>query len=208
MPDDTASAVVVGLVGGIAAGKSYIAKALQGMGAELIDADELAHEVVQKPLVARTLIRQFGEVIANERGTVDRKKLAALVFGSSPETAARRKQLEALLHPLIHAEAIHRLRAFRERSVGTPSMVVIDAPLLLEAGWRPMCDAVIFVDASESVRKSRALERGWTEEDFYAREAAQMPAAEKRRESTHVVESHDDRELPSQLLSIWNELIP
>ena len=136
MPSDGKKAIVVGIVGGIAAGKSFVAEKLEKMGAVLIHADELAHGVLQKPLIARTLIQQFGQDITDERGAIDRAKLASLVFGTEPAAAERRRQLESLVHPMIHAEVIHRLRTLNSREDGPPKLVVIDAPLS-HMGFQP-----------------------------------------------------------------------
>jgi dephospho-CoA kinase len=207
MPENRKKAIVVGLVGGIASGKSYVAKQLEKMGAMVVNADQLAHDVLQKPLIVRTLLQRFGQRISNDQGGVDRAKLAAIVFGADPETTRLRKQLETLVHPMVHAEVIHCLRALNERDTGAPPMVVIDAPLLLEAGWQPMCDAIIFVDVPDAIRQRRAIERGWTLSDLSAREESQMPLSEKREQATHVVNNHDHETLLSQLTGIWKQLV-
>lgn len=198
--------VVIGLVGGIAAGKSHVGKILREFGAELIEADQIGHEVLARPLVLKSLVRLFGEGIVDDEGGIERSQLAALVFGDSPDARGRRAQLEGLVHPLIHAEAVRALRAIKEAA--KVQAVVIDAPLLLEAGWAPMCDVILFVDADDALRVSRAAERGWTAEQLRARESAQLDLDAKRRASTHILDtSADDFELRSTLKAIWNDLI-
>ncbi len=177
---------VIGLVGGVASGKSYVAQVFEDLGAVKIDADVLGHEVLKRPLIARRLRQVFGEQILLDDGSVDRRKLGTLVFGTQPQAHAARKQLEEIVHPLIHAAAVQELRKFKE-STAPPLAVVIDAPLLLEAGWAPLCDAILFIDTPVEVRRRRAVERGWTEQDFGSREAAQLSLQEKRVQATHIV---------------------
>lgn len=177
--------IVVGTIGGIASGKSNFSNILQSMGAERIDADALGHQVLKKPLVVRQLVQLFGSRILDSRGQIDRGRMAEAVFAHDGTSEARLQQLEAITHPLIHAEAVHKLSAIKQ--AGKTEMVVIDAPLLLEAGWAPMCHAIVFVDTPDTVRLNRAMARGWTEAHFHRRESAQMSLDEKRRKATHVV---------------------
>ncbi len=206
MADGPKKVIVAGLVGGIAAGKSFAANTLVGLGAEKIDADDIGHQVLLKPLVIRTLAQQFGQGILNDQGKIDREALAAVVFGSDTIAAKRRQELESIVHPLIHAEAIQRLRALKERDPDPPPLVVVDAPLLLEADWRPMCNVILFVDTPEAIRRARSRERGWTDTQFEQRESSQMPVEEKRAYATHIVSGQDEQTMRTQLLEFWNEL--
>jgi dephospho-CoA kinase len=176
---------VIGLVGGIAAGKSTVAESFKRLGIPVIDADELAHEVLAQPPIALRLGQVFGDEILTG-STVNRSKLAAIVFGESPNAVQSRQKLEAIVHPLIHASAVNRLLSLRE-SAHPPQAVVLDAPLLLEAGWAPMCDAILFIDTPYDERLNRCRMRGWTETQFANREQAQMQLNEKRANATHIL---------------------
>ena len=177
---------VLGLVGGVASGKSHVARTLERLGAVSIDADQLGHQVLLRPLIVRRLRQLFGPHIIDAAGVVKRKELGELVFGDSAAAGEARRELEAIVHPLIHAAAVHQLRGLQEAE-DPPELVVIDAPLLLEAGWAPLCDAILFIDSPTEVRLRRARERGWSEQDFNHREAAQMPLERKRKEATHII---------------------
>lgn len=200
--------VVIGLVGGIASGKSYVAGVLADFGAAVIDADRIAHSVLTLPLVVRQLARTFGSQILDQDGSIARAKLAELVFGQDEISTSRRKQLESIVHPLVHADTVRELHTLRQLHVEiAPTAAVIDAPLLLEADWEPLCDFIFFVDTSFATRLSRALERGWTQEEFERREAAQLPLEEKRKSATHVIDANGERKsVERQLKLIWDEI--
>lgn len=197
--------IVIGLVGGIASGKSFVAKRLVELGAQLIDADAIAHDVLRQPLIVRSLIQLFGDMICSEDGSIDRSSLARLVFGGDPESQSRLKQLEGVVHPVIHAEAIRKLNTIIS-ATDRPKAVVIDAPLLIEADWLPMCDLVLFVEADREVRLARAIARGWTAQEFARRESAQLSLQEKRKAATHVVHSEDETRLVADLRTVWAQL--
>ena len=208
MPSKPNDAIVIGLVGGVASGKSYVANVLVEMGAGLVSADTIGHEVLQQPLVVRKLAQDFGDSILSgeEAGfrQISRQRLAELVFGMDSESEARRKKLEETIHPLIHAEAVRRLRGFKEQD-DPPRAIVIDAPLLLEAGWEPLCDLILFVDAPRSLRLERARQRGWSEAEFDYREAAQRTLDDKRRAATNIVHSTDPKQLRKELRQLWDK---
>ncbi|GIW97364.1 MAG: dephospho-CoA kinase [Pirellulaceae bacterium] len=197
---------VVGLTGGVAAGKSWLANELQQRGATVIDADAIGHQVLRRPLVIRSLANSLGPQIVDSAGQIDREKLASLVFGSDEMSTLRRRLLEMTVHPAIQADVIRAMR----RALRSPSvpMIVIDAPLLLEARWGRMCDHIVFVDAPRSVRQHRALRRGWSAEQFAARESAQMDVEQKRRAADFVLEfTEDDQRMREQIDQLWHRIV-
>jgi dephospho-CoA kinase len=170
------------VVGGIGAGKSAVTAALARRGARVIAADELGHEALRQPAIRDQVLRRWPGV-ADGAGAVDRKKLGKIVFADPAEL----KALEALVHPWIKrriAEEVGRAR----REPGVP-LVVLDAAILLEAGWDDACDRVVFVDAPRAARLTRLSARGWTERDLDAREEAQLPLTEKRLQADHVLDN-------------------
>jgi dephospho-CoA kinase len=176
---------VVGLVGGIGSGKSAVAAMLGELGCLVSDSDELVRRQYEDPAVRAQLQNWWGPGILDERGLVDRAAVAAIVF----RDAAERARLEALLHPRVEAE---RARAFAAAPVGTPALV-IDAPLLLEAGLASSCDVIWFVDAPESLRRARVMgSRGWSAEELARREAAQWSLDRKRAASHHSLRNDGD----------------
>lgn len=176
--------LVVGLIGGIGSGKSQAAQMLRDLGATVLDADALGHEVLREPDVIQALVQRFGRGILTHEGQISRRALAKIVFAPGHEDD--RRFLEQLTHPRIGQrleEALARLRA----SPAPPPVVVLDAALLLEAGWDRYCDRILFLDAPRDQRLERAVARGWSAEQFSAREAAQWPLEEKRRRAQIVI---------------------
>lgn len=165
----------VGLIGTIGAGKSTVAKILARLGATVIDADQLGHEVLDDEVVKMRIRNRYGETVFGKDGRVSRRMLGSVVF-ANPQAKA---DLEAIVHPEIRRVAIDRMMS----AVADPrsTMTIVDAPLLLEAGWRDLVDVVLFVDAPRDQRLARVTQRnGWSAADLTAREAAQWPAERKR----------------------------
>ena len=176
---------VIGLAGGIGAGKSSVARILAGLGCVISDSDADARHALQEPHLRTTIVGWWGTAVLDQSGEIDRKKVADIIFND--EKARRR--LESLTHPWIELQR-------RERFARAPAHVralVIDAPLLFEAGLERECDSVIYVDAAPEIRLSRVMAtRGWTAEQLEARERSQMPLDQKRRRADHVVENNGD----------------
>jgi len=176
--------IVLGLVGGIGAGKSAVARELESRGALILDSDARAKAVLDTPETRETLVAWWGPEILHE-GKVDRKRVADIIFAD----VAQRRRLEAFVHPKLHQGRRVDIEAASARGV---RMIVIDAPLLLEAGVDKECDAVVFVDAPREQRLERVRSRGWDDAELTRREAAQMPVSEKRARSTYVIENKGD----------------
>lgn len=176
---------VIGLVGGIGAGKSAVGALLAAERCLVCDSDELVRRQYEDAAVRTQLQNWWGPGILDHRGLVDRAAVAAIVF----RDPAERARLEAFLHPRVEAE---RARLFASAPAGTPALV-IDAPLLLEAGLAPACDAIWFVDTPETLRRARVMgDRGWTAEEFARREAAQWSLDRKRAAAHHVLRNDGD----------------
>ncbi len=191
---------VIGLLGGIAAGKSWVAAQLAQWGAGVLDADQAGHEVLQQPEVLQAIAQRWPQVLTPQ-GQVDRKKLAQTVF-SSPKD---REHLEAITHPRI----AQRLRQQAQQLCRQGAVaLVLDAPLLMESGWDRWCDWLLFVDAPEQVRLQRAMQRGWSAEEFHRREQAQAPLEQKRQRAHAVVDnSASPQHTRKQLLRLWKQWI-
>src|SRR4029079_14745734 len=141
--------LILGLVGGIASGKSLVANILRDMGAVVLDADQAGHYVLRQPDVIAELKNRWGDKILDPKGQVVRREVAKIVFGQGNE--AERKFLEQLTHPRIE-ELLKKELDFVCNSPEPPPVVVIDAPLLFEAGWDKFCDKILFVDAPRDIR--------------------------------------------------------
>lgn len=197
-------ASVIGITGGIASGKSSASSELVRRGARRIDADEIARRVLESSEVRDAVRRRWGTgVFVNEASDspVDRKRLAAAVFGS--EHTEDLHALNEITHPAILSEIKRRVQQCRDAGI----TAVLDAPLLYETGLDRLCDIVIFIDADFSVRAQRARERGWTDEELRNREAAQMPVTEKKDLADLVIPSGGTcEELAARLQSALPEI--
>lgn len=179
---------VLGLVGGVGSGKSSLAHRLANrFGAALIDGDAAGHRALLDSSVLEQLRRHFGDQIFHADGSVNRSVLAQRVFGPTSEHEEARQVLEQLTHPRIRAEIEAAIEQAREADL---PFVLLDAAILLETGWRELCDYIVFVDASEDNRRDRAIARGWTSQQWQQREAAQLSLEEKRRSANLVVDNN------------------
>ncbi len=194
---------VVGVVGGIASGKSYVCKLFEGKGAVIVHADSIGHEVLKEADCAAEIRDAFGDGVFGEDGQVDRRKLGQRVFESGSQKELDR--LESIVHPRIRQRAREQIENLQSLAV-PPEAIFLDAPLLFEAGWADFCDVILFVDAPYEVRLDRAMQRGWTESHFQQRERAQMSVNEKRSRSSHVIHNALDDDVPSQVDAIWREI--
>ncbi len=166
---------VIGVAGGIGSGKSAFARALGRLGAEVFDADASAKQMLDLPEVREALVAWWGAGVVGPDGLVARDKVASIVFRDDREL----RRLEALIHPMVRAEAERVIDRARHSGVRA---VVLDVPLLFESGMDGMCDLVVFVDADEEVRRARvSRSRNWDAAELARREGVQWPLDQKRR---------------------------
>ena len=199
---------VVGIVGGIGSGKSAVTQwVATKVNVLVINADKLGHEALQLDSVKSALHRRFGGDIFDQAGDVNRAALARIVFGNTPEHLIARQDLERISHPAIEARV---LELVKQAELDGREAVLLDAAVLLEAGWQRQCDAVVFVDASDDVRQRRVAARsGWSQEELRRRESSQLPLVEKKRLSNVVIsnesdDSHGGQELLDFLCRSWS----
>ena len=180
--------VVIGIAGGIGAGKSAVAKAFADVGCMVVDYDALAAEALHRPEIRDTLVQWWGNRIVDSSGEIDKREVARIVFEDDNE----RRRLENLIHPLIRRSRSEMMAEAQRRDPPAPA-VIVDAPLLYEAGLDRECDAVVFVDAPESVRQDRVRRtRGWDPAELARREASQWPLDRKRALSRFIVENRGE----------------
>jgi dephospho-CoA kinase len=181
--------LLVGLTGGIATGKSTVSTLLRQLGCEIIDADLLAREVVEPGQPAwTTIVAEFGQGVVTAGGTLDRKKLGAIVF-ANPE---RRRRLEAITHPAIRERFQARLDELAER--GFTGLVVFDAAVMIESGNYKNMDRLLVVVTDEPTQMARLRGRDGTEDAEGRRKiASQMPLAEKAKLADYVIDNSGDR---------------
>ena len=204
---DRERGIIVGITGGIACGKTTVSELLAEKGAIPINADEIGHQLLKadSPVISE-LVDAFGQEILEESGDVSRKKLGAIVF----KDKSARERLNTTLHPLI----IQRSRTLaRQLVMENPSCVVLlDAPLLIEAGAYNSVDLIVVVTASPETQLQRILERSQvqnrplSETEAQARIDAQMPVKEKVKYADVVIENEGTLdELNKQVDALWEK---
>ncbi len=180
--------LLVGLTGGLATGKSTVSDVLRALGCIVLDADVLAREVVEpgQPALA-TIAQEFGADILQADGTLDRKRLGAIVFADPP----RRRRLEAITHPAIRDRYLARLAELEGQ--GFEGVVVWDAPVMIESGGYKHVDRLVVVITDAATQRARALARDGDRADVERKIASQMPLADKAALADHVIDNSGDR---------------
>ncbi|MBO9666106.1 MAG: dephospho-CoA kinase [Bdellovibrio sp.] len=179
----------IGLTGGIACGKSTVSRLLQKHNIPVIDADEIAREVVRAGSPGlKSIITEFGEDLLLEDGSLDRRKLGQRVFGNPDKLHI----LESITHPLIREETRRRRRNLE--NLGMP-LAIYDIPLLFETKAQEQFDGIIVVSCTKGQQKERLLRRNqWTEDEIEMRMASQIPIAAKEQEADFVLQNNRDEQ--------------
>lgn len=179
--------MIIGLTGGIATGKSTVARLLEERGFHVIDADQVARDVVKPGEAAlNDIVHHFGDEMLRDDGRLDRKRLGKRIFGDEEA----RKKLEAILHPRIRERM---LEAIQKALKNQHDPVIVDVPLLFETGWDRLTDAIIVVMAPPDVQLKRLMARdALTEEEARQRIQAQWPLEEKVKRADWVIDNRGD----------------
>ncbi len=187
----------IGLTGAIASGKSAALEAFERLGAATLSTDAAANELIASPAMRDRLVERWGDQIA-PGGTVDRERVAAVVFADPEEL----RWLESTLHPIVG----ERVVGWRAELPRETELAVVEVPLLFEAGMEAFFDATLAIAAAASVRAERGDARGTA--DLAAREAQQLPANEKAERATFVVNNDGTpEELEAALRELWPRLV-
>lgn len=198
--------LVVGLTGGIASGKSTVSRILRELGAEIVDTDVLAHEVVSPGTEGwAQIVSAFGNDILRPDGTINRRLLGRKVF-PDPEAV---KRLNAIVHPRVIRVCEQRIAKARLQKDEHQHVLVIDAPLLIEAGMCDMVDEVWVVRVDEQTQLSRLMERDkFSFNEAISRVHAQMPLAEKLKHADRVIDNTGTVEATrAQIVALWRQLL-
>jgi dephospho-CoA kinase len=180
--------LLVGLTGGLATGKSTVSETFRSLGCVIIDADVLAREIVApgQPALA-AIVREFGPDMLQPDGTLDRKRLGAIVFADP----TRRKRIEAITHPAIRDRFQARLAELETQ--GFEGLVIWDAPVMIESGGHKAMDRLVVVVTDAATQRARALGRDGDPADAERKIASQMPLAEKAALADYVIDNSGDR---------------
>jgi dephospho-CoA kinase len=192
----------VGLTGGLASGKSFVGEALETLGCKLIEADKLGHEALLPGGGAyEGVVREFGRGILNPDGTIDRKKLALVVFADKE----RLQVLNGIVHPEVRKltdELMARYFAEDPRAI-----VLVEAAIHIETGGYKRFDKLILVVCTEQQQIERAMLRGATRQEALARLRSQMPLAEKRKFADYVIDTSGPKDATlEQTREVYNSL--
>jgi dephospho-CoA kinase len=180
----------VGLTGGIASGKSTIARTFGALGCVVIDADAIVARLYRPGGTGHNaLLATYGREILTQTGQIDRKKLADIAFANR-EAA---QKLNHLIHPLVIAEVARLMAAEEARFPGRDRIFIVEATLLLDSGGKGRYDRIVVVDADPDTQETRAVMRGVTRQDARRRMKNQMPRQERLRAADYVIDNSGDR---------------
>ncbi len=200
-PEVKQKLIIIGIMGGICAGKSTIAQMFEQLGAHRIDADQIANQVLLQPEIQQKIVEWWGtDLLVDPK--IQRKRLAEIVFADP----VKLKQLEDLLHPIIRAEMKQRLYELSSQS--KKAYIVLDAALLWESGLHQLCDCLIFVESSGALRNERAMsQRNWNMHEIEAREQHQAALNAKKAYAHHIIQNHGSlTEVMQSVQIIWQKL--
>ena len=193
---------VIGLTGGIGSGKSTMSQFLAELGAVILNADEVGHEAFEPDTeIWREVVAAFGRQVLTPDGNIDRKKLSEMVFGNA-ESLSR---LNQIMHPRMYDMVKAQLEEYQQQRM---SVVVLEAPLLLEAGWTSLVDEVWVTTAPEATVLKRLEERtGLSQAESLARIRSQLSSEERVRHADVVINTDCDLdELKSKVKELWQRL--
>jgi dephospho-CoA kinase len=194
--------IVIGLTGNLGTGKTEVATTLADLGARVINADELGHDLLQHHTQAYTkILDAFGKSIVKRDREIDRKKLGQLVFKDSEAL----NKLNQIMHPRIYEMVIQKIEEYRKADT---NVVVLEAALLIEAGWKPLLDQLWVTTAPEPVIAKRLKKsRGLSEDQVLDRLKTQMPQKEKIKRADAVIDTDCSIvELRARIKKLWQEL--
>jgi dephospho-CoA kinase len=193
---------VIGILGGIGSGKSTIAAEFAKLGCKVIDADRIAHELLQEPSVREKVVSLFGQAVLDSSGKIDRRKLAEIVFADDHMLAS----LNRIIHPLV----LQRTQELIEQSKSQDQVkaIVLDMPLLVEVGWHKKCNKLIFVDCEQKLRQERAKKMGFDKKQIKIRENFQISLDNKESLADNTIENNSDfSAIAKQVTGIFSYIV-
>ena len=192
---------IIGILGGIASGKSTVAAEFAKLGCKVINADKIAHELLEKEAVKRQVVAAFGPSILDSRARIDRRRLAEVVFADTRKLSS----LNLMIHPLVLERAERQIERYsRQNQVRA---IVLDMPLLAEVDWAKRCDRLIFVHCSKKIRAERAKKMGFDKNHLKIRENFQISLDNKAGIADNTIENNSDfSALVRQVADIFTDL--
>ncbi|MEC8896489.1 MAG: dephospho-CoA kinase [Planctomycetota bacterium] len=196
--------MILGILGGIGSGKSTVTDMFATLGANTLDADAIAHELIEKEEAKATLRQWWGDEIITAEGKVDRTKIAEKVFSDAAELV----RLNNLIHPGVRKRIEEAIGEFTAKNSEEKKLLVLDVPLLASSTLRDFCDEIIFVSSDESLRQSRTRLRGWSKQDLEQREACQVPENDKKELAGFIINNSGSLdETRQQVEALYQDLV-
>ncbi len=175
---------IIGILGGIASGKSTVAAEFVKLGCKVIDADKIAHKALEKKTVKEKILEYFGPTILDREGKIDRRRLAEIVFADAEKLAL----LNRVIHPLVFEQAEQLIKKYNDQK--RVKAIVLDIPLLVEVGWFERCDKIIFVNCEPELRAKRAEKMGFNKNQLKIRENFQISLDKKVKLTDNIIENN------------------
>ncbi len=194
---------IIGILGGVGSGKSTVAAEFAKLGCKVIDADKIAHELIEREAVKGKIVSLFGKVIIDSGGKIDRRKLADIVFADGDKLSA----LNKIIHPLVLRRAEELIKQYNRQN--QVKAIVLDMPLLMEVGWIRRCDRLIFVNCRRQLRVERAKKIGVSDENqFKIRENFQISLDSKANGADNMIDNNSGfSDLVRQVADIFSYIV-
>jgi dephospho-CoA kinase len=201
--DNSVKKPIIGILGGVASGKSTVATEFAGLGCKVIDADEIAHQLLDEQPTKDKVISVFGDAILGSGGRIDRGKLGDIVFADAEKLSV----LNSILHPLVLARVEQFIDRYNRQA--QIKAIVLDMPLLAEVGWAERCDRLIFIDCEQRIRADRAKKMGiFPKNQLKVRENLQIPIDDKARLADNTIDNNSGlSELARQVTEIFSGIV-
>ena len=194
---------IVGIIGGVGSGKSTVAAEFAKLGCKVIDADKIAHELLEEKVAREKIVGLFGQTILDSAGKIDHRKLADVVFADADKLSS----LNKIIHPLVLGRAEELIKQYNNQN--EVKAIVLDMPLLVEVGWARRCDKLIFVDCKWQLRVDRAKKMGVFEENqLKIRENFQISLDNKANLTDNIIDNNSDfSALAKQVTDIFSYIM-
>jgi len=194
---------IIGIIGGVGSGKSTVAAEFVKLGCKVVDADKIAHDLLEKKAAREKIVGLFGQVILDSAGKIDHRKLADVVFADADKLSS----LNKIIHPLVLGRAEELIKQYNSQN--EVKAIVLDMPLLVEVGWAKRCDKLIFVDCKRQLRVDRAKKMGVCDENqVKIRENFQISLDNKAKLTDNIIDNNSDfSALAKQVTDIFSYIM-
>ena len=194
---------IIGILGGVGSGKSTVAAEFAKLGCKVIDADKIAHELIEKKAVKGEIVGLFSKAVIDSEGKIDRKKLADIVFADGDKLSS----LNRIIHPPVLRRAEELIKQYNRQN--QVKAIVLDMPLLMEVGWIRRCDRLIFVNCRRQLRVERAKKIGISDENqFKIRENFQISLDSKANSADNTIDNNSGfSDLVRQVADIFSYIV-